>query len=65
MKNEIDGMVYYHEIDKWVTKEEYKDFVAKQLQQKIAKKYELLKNQNELDKFLEELSRKNGITLYF
>ena len=36
MKNEIDGMVYCHEIDKWVTKEEYKDFVAKQLQQKIA-----------------------------
>ena len=65
MKNEIDGMVYCYEIDKWVMKEEYNDFVAKQLQQKIAKKYELLKNQNELDEFLEELSRKNGITLYF
>ena len=47
------------------TSQKYNDFVAKQLQQKIAKKYELLKNQNELDKFLEELSRKYGITLYF
>ena len=23
VNNEIDGMVYAHEIDKWVTKEEY------------------------------------------
>ena len=38
---------------------------AIKLQQKIAKEYELLKNQHELDKFLEELNKKNGITLYF
>ena len=57
MKNEIDGMVYCHEIDKWVTKEEYKDFVAKQLQQKIADLYKL-------DEFLVKLAKKNGITNY-
>ena len=38
---------------------------AVKLQQKIAKEYELLKNQYELDKFLEKLNKKNGITLYF
>ena len=64
MKNEIDGMVYCYEIDKWVMKEEYNDFVAKQLQQKIAKKYKLLKNQNELDKFINRLAEKNGFTNY-
>ena len=64
MQNEIDGMVYCYEIDKWVTKEEYKDFVAIQLQQKIAKSYKLL-YKYELDKFLEELGEKNGTTLYF
>ena len=57
MKNEIDGMVYCHEIDKWVTKEEYKDFVAKQLQQKIADLYKL-------DEFLVKLAKKNGVTNY-
>ena len=38
---------------------------AIKLQQKIAKEYELLKNQYELDTFFEELNKKNGITLYF
>ena len=57
MKNEIDGMGYCHEIDKWVTKEEYKDFVAKQLQQKIADLYKL-------DEFLVKLAKKNGVTNY-
>ena len=57
MKNEIDGMVYCHEIDKWVAKEEYKDFVAKQLQQKIADLYKL-------DEFLVKLAKKNGVTNY-
>ena len=57
MQNEIDGMVYCYEIDKWVTKEEYNDFVAKQLQQKIA-------NECELTKFINKLAEKNGITNY-
>ena len=57
MKNEIDGLVYCHDIDKWVTKEEYKDFVAKQLQQKIANDYELTK-------FINKLAEKNGVTNY-
>ena len=38
---------------------------AIKLQQKIAKEYKLLNSQSELDKFLEELAKKNGITLYF
>ena len=57
MKNEIDGMVYCHEIDKWVTKEKYKDFIAEQLQQKIADLYKL-------EEFLIKLAKKNGITNY-
>jgi len=57
MQNEIDGMVYCYEINKWVTKEEYNDFVAKQLQQKIADLYKL-------DEFLVKLAKKNGVTNY-
>ena len=62
MKNEINGMVYCHEIDKWVMKEEYNDFIAKQLQQKILDEYGLLNNQDELDLFLMNLRFKNGFT---
>ena len=62
MRNEIDGMVYCYEVDKWVTKEEYDDFVAKQLQQKIAK--DLYGQEDEFDKFINGLAEKNGITNY-
>ena len=62
MKNEIDGMVYCYEVDKWVTKEEYDDFVAKQLQQKIAK--DLYNQEDEFDKFIDGLAKKNGVTNY-
>ena len=54
---EIDGMVYYSEIDKWITIEEHKDFIAKKLQQKIANDYGF-------DKFIDGLAEKNGITNY-
>ena len=57
----VDGMVYCPEIEKWVTIEEYQDNQAKELQQKIAKKYSLL---NELSKFIQNLANKNGITNY-
>ena len=62
MKNEIDGMVYCYEIDKWVTKEKYDDFVAKQLQQEIAK--DLYGQEDEFDKFIDGLAEKNGVTNY-
>jgi len=63
MKNEINGMVYYHEIDKWVTKEEYDDFVAKKLQQKIAE--DLYYNYvSEFDEWLHKLAETNGVTNY-
>ena len=64
MQNEIDGMVYCYEIDKWVMKEEYNDFIAKQLQQKILDEYGLLDDQDELDLFLMNLRYKNGTTNY-
>ena len=57
----VDGMVYCPEIEKWVTIEEYQDNQAKELQQKIAKKYSLL---DELSKFIQNLANKNGITNY-
>ena len=53
----VDGMVYCHEIEKWVTIEEYQDNQAKELQQKIANLYEL-------DKFINRLAEKNGFTNY-
>ena len=65
-KKIIDGMVYCSEIDKWVDANEYlyhhcikvaKDEQAKELQQKIANDYEL-------DKFIDGLADKNGITNY-
>ena len=65
-KKIIDGMVYCSEIDKWVDANEYlyhhcikvaKDEQAKELQQKIASQYEL-------DKFINKLAKKNGITNY-
>ena len=69
-KKIIDGMVYCSEIDKWVDANEYlyhhcikvaKDEQAKELQQKIAKKYNLL---DELSEFIQNLAKKNGITNY-
>ena len=57
----VDGMVYCPEIEKWVTIEEYQDNQAKELQQKIAKKYNLL---DELSEFIQNLAKKNGITNY-
>ena len=65
-KKIIDGMVYCSEIDKWVDANEYlyhhcikvaKDEQAKELQQKIANLYEL-------DKFIDGLAEKYGITNY-
>jgi|TARA_Y100000034_G_C6702441_1_gene309876 hypothetical protein len=65
-KKIIDGMVYCSEIDKWVDANEYlyhhcikvaKDEQAKELQQKIANLYEL-------DKLIDGLAEKNGITNY-
>ena len=65
-KKIIDGMVYCNEIDKWVDASEYlyyhcikiaKDEQAKELQQKIANLYEL-------DKIIDGLAEKNGITNY-
>ena len=65
-KEIIDGMVYCNEIGKWVDANEYlyhhcikvaKDEQAKELQQKIANDYEL-------DKFIDGLAEKNGITNY-
>ena len=65
-KKIIDGMVYCNEIDKWVDAGEYlyyhcikiaKDEQAKELQQKIANLYEL-------DKLIDGLAEKNGITNY-
>jgi len=65
-KKVIDGMVYCSEIDKWVDANEYlyhhcikvaKNEQAKELQQKIANLYEL-------DKFIDGLAEKNGITNY-
>ena len=55
-------MVYCYEVDKWVTKEEHDDFVAKQLQQKIAK--DLYNHDSEFDKFIDGLAEKNGVTNY-
>ena len=62
MRNEIDGMVYCYEIDQWVTKEEYNDFVAEQLQQKIAE--DLYDHESDFDKFIDGLAEKNGVTNY-
>ena len=65
-KKIIDGMVYCSDIDKWVDANEYlyhhcikvaKNEQAKELQQKIANLYEL-------DKFIDGLAEKNGITNY-
>ena len=65
-KEIIDGMVFCNEIGKWVDANEYlyhhcikvaKDEQAKELQQKIANLYEL-------DKFIDGLAEKNGITNY-
>ena len=65
-KEIIDGMVFCNEIGKWVDANEYlyhhcikvaKDEQAKELQQKIANDYEL-------DKFIDGLADKNGITNY-
>ena len=60
-KKIIDGMVYCPEIEKWVTIEEYQDNQAKELQQKIAKKYNLL---DELSEFIQHLANKNGFPNY-
>ena len=57
----VDGMVYCPEIEKWVTIEEYQDNQAKELQRKIAKKYNLL---DELSEFIQNLANKNGFTNY-
>ena len=57
----VDGMVYCPEIEKWVTIEEYQDNQAKELQQKIAKKYNLL---DELSEFIQDLVNRNGFTNY-
>ena len=55
--------MYCHDIDKWVTKEEYNDFVARKLQQKIAE--DLYDNYtSEFDEWLHKLAEKNGITNY-
>ena len=65
-KEIIDGMVFCNEIGKWVDANEYlyhhcikvaKDEQAKELQQKIANLYEL-------DKLIDGLAEKNGITNY-
>ena len=65
-KEIIDGMVFCNEIGKWVDANEYlyhhcikiaKDEQAKDLQQKIANLYEL-------DKLIDGLAEKNGITNY-
>ena len=60
---EIDGMVYCHDIDKWLAIEDYNDMVAEELQKKIAEDLYLYES-NEFDKWLEELSEKNGVTNY-
>ena len=69
-KEIIDGMVFCNEIGKWVDANEYlyhhcikvaKDEQAKELQQKIAKKYNLL---DELSEFIQNLANKNGFTNY-
>ena len=69
-KKIIDGMVYCNEIDKWVDAGEYlyyhcikiaKDEQAKELQRKIAKKYNLF---DELSEFIQDLVNRNGFTNY-
>ena len=63
MQKEIDGMVYNHEIDKWLAIEDYNDMVAEELQNKIAEDLYLYETK-EFDKWLEKLGEKNGVTNY-
>ena len=63
MQNEIDGMVYNHDIDKWLAIEDYNDMVAEELQKKIAEDLYLYESK-EFDKWLHELAEKNGVTNY-
>ena len=60
---EIDGMVYCHDIDKWLAIEGYNDMVAKELQNKIAEDLYLYETK-EFDKWLDELAETNGVTNY-
>ena len=60
---EIDGMVYNHDIDKWLAIEDYNDMVAKELQKKIAEDLYLYETK-EFDKWLENLAETNGVTNY-
>ena len=60
---EIDGMVYCHDIDKWLAIEDYNDMVAKELQKKIAEDLYLYETK-ELDKWFENLAETNGVTNY-
>ena len=63
MQKEIDGMVYNHEIDKWLAIEDYNDMVAEELQNKIAEDLYLYETK-EFDKWLENLAETNGVTHY-
>jgi len=56
-----DNKVYCHEIEEWVTINEHLNTQAKELQQEIAKKYNLF---DELSEFIRNLAKKNGITPY-
>ena len=60
---EIDGMVYNHDINKWLAIEDYNDMVAKELQKKIAEDLYLYETK-EFDKWLENLAGTNGVTHY-
>ena len=60
---EIDGMAYWHDIDKWLAIEDYNDMIAKQLQEKIAEDLYLYETK-EFDKWLDELAETNGVTNY-
>jgi hypothetical protein len=60
---EIDGMVYNHDIDKWLAIEDYNDMVAEELQKKIAEDLYLYETK-EFDKWLENLAETNGVTNY-
>jgi hypothetical protein len=63
MQKEIDGMVYNHDIDKWLAIEDYNDMVAEELQKKIAEDLYLYETK-EFDKWLENLAETNGVTNY-
>ena len=63
MQKEIDGMVYNHEVDKWLAIEDYDNMVAEELQNKIAEDLYLYETK-EFDKWLENLAETNGVTHY-